>query len=47
MKTRKSQTKKFYNIGLWCQCYKTFFLENNEEADMMEYLSLASFSIVG
>ncbi len=25
MKIRKSQTKKFCNIGPWCQCYKTYY----------------------
>jgi hypothetical protein len=28
MKIRKLQTKKLYNIGPWCQSYKTFFFRD-------------------
>jgi hypothetical protein len=38
------RTKKFYNIGPWDQCYKTFFGRVMNFHSKLERLSLASLS---
>jgi hypothetical protein len=47
MNIRKIADKKFYNIGRWDQCYKTFYTHNLRKFKIkLECLPLVSLSIL-
>jgi hypothetical protein len=45
MKIRKLQTKKFHNIGPWCQRFTLAFLRRRQWGNINWGLLLASFNL--